>query len=177
MVDSLCARKGLYVSNKEYRLLKHELKKKFDDGKMTSKYFEYFDEEDVKLTTRKQKKYIELASKIAMKSVMTQKHGAIIVYKKEIIATGFNYNINNIYSIHAEMDAISTMKKQHKHLLPECELYVVRIGPDRFDNPLKYSKPCFNCQNAITKYCIKKTFYSTNYEYDDITMVNTCKVC
>jgi len=39
---------------------------------MTSKYFEYFDEEDVKLTTRKQKKYIELASKIAMKSVMTQ---------------------------------------------------------------------------------------------------------
>jgi deoxycytidylate deaminase len=177
MVDSLCARRGLYISNNEYRRLKHELKKKFDDGNMTSSYFECFDEEDVKPTTRKQKKYIDLASKIAMKSVMTQKHGAIIVYKKEIIATGFNYNINNLYSIHAEMDALASMKKQYKHLLPDCELYVVRIGPDRFDNPLKYSKPCFNCQNAITKLCIKKTFYSTNYEYDNITALNSCPVC
>jgi len=177
MVDSLCAKRGLFISNNEYRHIKHELKKKFDNGNMTSTYFECFDEEDVKPTTRKQKKYIDLASKIAMKSVMTQKHGAIIVYKKKIIATGFNYNINNLYSIHAEMDALACIKKQDKHLLPECELYVVRIGPSRLDNPLKYSKPCYNCQNSIRKYNIKKTFYSTNYEYDDIINLNSCPVC
>jgi deoxycytidylate deaminase len=177
MVDSLCARRGLYVSNNEYRLLKHELKKKFDNGNMTSKYFECFDEEEVKATTRKQEYYIGLASKIAMKSTMTQKHGAIIVYKKEIIATGFNYSINKLYSIHAEINALTSVKKNHKHLLPECELYVVRIGPDKFNNPLKYSKPCFNCQNSIIKCNIKKTFYSTNYNYDIISSINSCPVC
>ena len=70
------------------------------------------------------------------------------------------------YSTHAEISAINKVK--NKKQLSECEMYIVRIGPDKLNNMLKYSKPCINCQNYINKYNIKKIYYSTNYEYDSI---------
>jgi deoxycytidylate deaminase len=149
--------------------------KKFrcENPKATSSFFELFDEIEPKITNEKQKYYLNYAANIAMKSNMNHKHGAIIVYKKKIIATGFNYIINSYYnefSIHAEISAISSIKSipNYKIILQECELYVVRIGPKELFNTLKYSKPCCNCQKAINKYDIKKVFYSTNYEYDKI---------
>jgi deoxycytidylate deaminase len=76
------------------------------------------------------------------------------------------------FSIHAEVAAISSIRKKQKHILNECDIYVVRIGPDRFNNPLKYSRPCTNCSNTIIKNNIKNAFYSTNYEYD---IIRGCK--
>lgn len=109
-----------------------------------------------------------------MKSVMNHKHGAIIVHKKKIIATGFNYILKQYYhefSIHAEISAINSLKgsQQLKTILPECELYVVRIGPNEYHETLKYSKPCCKCQKVINKFGIRKAYYSTNYEYDKLT--------
>ena len=137
-------------------------------GCFTSKYFECNDSMKPKISNEKQKEYLNIAAKIAEKSPMyPHKHGAVIVHKDKIIATGYNYYISN-FSIHAEVSAISHIKKKQKHILQECDIYVVRIGPKSFNNPLKYSRPCPNCQDTIIKNNIKNAYYSTSYEYDDI---------
>lgn len=99
---------------------------------------------------------------------MLHKHGAIIVHKNKIVSVGFNYRCDlllNNYSVHAEISAINNMK--NKLILNECDMYVVRIATN-FINILKYSKPCENCKKTIMKYNLKKIYYSTNYEYDDL---------
>ena len=104
---------------------------------------------------------------------MFQKHGAVIVYKKTIIATGYNsysYNSRTNFSIHAEIIAINNaIKNSNKELLSDSKLYIVRIAPEsKSKYMLKYSKPCLNCQKYINKFNIKKIFYSTNYDYDKV---------
>jgi len=124
---------------------------------------------NLKEITRKHEKFIEKAAEIATKSTMQQKHGAIIVYKNNIIASGFNYNcsyMNNNYSIHAEVSAISQMF-YNKKLLELCDIYVVRIAP-AFNNCLKNSKPCRNCTNFIKKYNLRNIYYSTNDRYENL---------
>ena len=168
MKNSLDGRRGAKFTAQitEYRAMKNEIKKKFDNSKlMSSTYFEHFDETDIKHTSGIKKYYLEIAASIAMESTMLQKHGAVIVHKKNIIASGFNYH-HETFSIHAEVAAISSLKGKEKDILSECSLYVVRIGPSKYDNALKYSKPCFNCQHTILKHNIKSTYYSTNYDYD-----------
>ena len=136
-----------------------------------SNYFEYFDEENVINLKVHQKYYFEIAANIAKNSNMFQKHGAVIVYKKTIISTGFNsysYNSKINFSMHAEIVAINNViKNGNKKILSEAKLYIVRIAPEsKSKHVLKYSKPCLNCQKYINKFNIKKIFYSTNYEYD-----------
>jgi pyrimidine deaminase RibD-like protein len=135
-------------------------------GYFTSKYFECNDDTCVKISNEKQRRYLNIAAKVASKSpVYTHKHGAIIVYKDKIISSGYNYYIKD-FSMHAEVSAISKIKKKYKGILNDCDIYVVRIGPKSLDNPLKYSRPCLNCQSAIIKNNIKNAYYSTSYEYD-----------
>lgn len=171
MVDSQNALKSL-TKLEEYKNYKKEIKKK-NNTSIMSKYFEYFDEENVIDLKLHQKYYFEIAANIARNSDMFQKHGAVIVYKKTIIATGFNsYSFNNKsnFSMHAEIVAINNViKNYNKDILSESKLYIVRIAPEsKSKNILKYSKPCLNCQKYINKFNIKKIFYSTNYEYDKI---------
>jgi deoxycytidylate deaminase len=171
MVDSQNALKSL-TKLEEYKNYKKEIKKK-NNTSIMSKYFEYFDEENVIDLKLHQKYYFEIAANIARNSDMFQKHGAVIVYKKTIIATGFNsYSFNNKtnFSMHAEIVAINNViKNYNKDILSESKLYIVRIAPEsKSKYVLKYSKPCLNCQKYINKFNIKKIFYSTNYEYDKI---------
>ena len=170
MVDSMNARRGA-AKNQVEEEKKKKIREKFNSNLLTSAYFEYFDESDPKHMSARQKYYLQIAAEIAMNSVMSHKHGAIIVHRKEIIAAGYNHNhLHSTFSMHAEIAAITQLKGREKDILPECELYVVRIAPKKYDNALKYSKPCINCQNYIAKKCIKKTFYSTNYEFDAIAL-------
>ena len=158
MVDVRNAQRGATVSTKRMNRT----------GYYTSKYFECIDSASVRISNEKQKYYLNIAAKIAIKSPMyNHKHGAIIVYRDKIIGSGFNYYMGD-FSIHAEIAAIASIHKKKKHILNECDIYVVRIGPDRFNNPLKYSRPCTNCSNTIIKNNIKNAFYSTNYDYDII---------
>lgn len=127
------------------------------------------DEVPAKECSDRQRYFLMCASKLAMKSCMTHKHGCVIVVGDEIIATGFNHHFTHMshkFSLHAEMHAIHKMKRKYKHLLSDCELYVVRIAGSKMDNCLKYSKPCPDCSNEIKKCGIRKVYYSTNYEYE-----------
>ena len=109
------------------------------------------------------------AIKMARRSYMTQRHGAVIIRNGEIIARGNNRHmthLNHVYSLHAEMDVIADLKRRYadqcksKRWLKDCRLYVVRVGPDSQNNPLRMSKPCTNCKQAIQHTGIPIVFYS-----------------
>tara|TARA_B110000259_G_scaffold179117_1_gene218247 strand:+ start:5094 stop:5627 length:534 start_codon:yes stop_codon:yes gene_type:complete len=171
MLDSQNALKS-FTKLEEYKNYKKEIKNK-NKTNIMSNYFEYFDEENVMDLKLHQKYYFDIAANIAKNSNMFQKHGVVIVYKKTIIATGYNsysYNSKTNFSIHAEIVAINNaIKNSNKELLSDSKLYIVRIAPEsKSKYILKYSKPCLNCQKYINKFNIKKIFYSTNYEYDKV---------
>lgn len=171
MVDSQNALKS-FNKLEEYKNYKKEIKKR-NKTNIMSNYFEYFDDENVLNLKLHQKYYFNISANIAKNSNMFQKHGAVIVYKKTIIGTGYNsytYNCKNTFSIHAEIIAINNaVKNCNKEILCDSKLYIVRIAPEtKSDHLLKYSKPCLNCQKYINKFNIKKIYYSTNYDYDKI---------
>jgi deoxycytidylate deaminase len=104
---------------------------------------------------------------------MNHKHGCVIVYNdKEIVAQGFNHDnctMNDIYSVHAEVNAINQLRKnirsKDKKFIQKCSLYVVRVGSPLMNYPLKNSEPCENCTKSILKMGIPKVYYSTNDEF------------
>jgi deoxycytidylate deaminase len=167
MVDSRNARCDKF-SYFDWRLMKKEMRDSIV-GKhadiVTSEYFQNFDVFCPKNMNNTQEYFLNIASKIAMKSVMNHKHGAIVVYKNKIISSGYNYYFGD-NSIHAEIAAITKINKKFKKCLPECELYVVRIGTNKLNHLMKYSKPCHRCQCFIEKRKIGQIYYSTNYSYD-----------
>lgn len=126
--------------------------------------------EDVKECNKEQMKLFKQASYYATKSnVKSHRHGCVIVKDGNIITDGYNHYINyyeHTYTIHAEVHALSKLK--HIKNNNGCELYVVRIGTDSMGNPLKYSRPCNNCTKMILKMGIKKVYYSTNDEFNEI---------
>jgi len=175
MIDSINALN--FTTEKEYKEFKKNIKSMQNYINYTSSlYYQYFDLELYKKINLRINYYLDFAAKLAKQSNMYQKHGAIIVYKKNIIGKGFNIfnnNCKNNYSMHAEIVAINNVikNKYSKDILNKCELFVVRIsnytGVNN-NNILKYSKPCFNCQKYINKFNIKKIYYSTNYEFDNL---------
>lgn len=140
--------------------------------KELNKYYEGKDDMPAKSTTERQRYFLERAARLAMKSSMSHKHGCIIVKDGTIIAEGYNHHVTHMYhkfSIHAEIDAINKSRRGRNMIDTQgLEMYVVRIGSLKFNHCLKYSKPCDGCQIAIEKSGIKKVFYSTNAEYDEM---------
>jgi tRNA(Arg) A34 adenosine deaminase TadA len=114
--------------------------------------------------TNKFREFLDIAKKESLKSEMKHKHGACIVYKNKIIASGYNYNVEGGtygYSIHAELSAIQDLFKKYskysRNILKDCIMYVIRI--DKF-NKLTLSKPCKCCTNMIYKYKLKKVYWT-----------------
>lgn len=125
---------------------------------------------ELKMMNKRHQLFLQEAGEIALKSNMQQKHGAVVVYKNKIIASGYNERCDYMYenySIHAEVAAISKLF-HNKKLLELCDIYVVRVAGAEFDNCLKNSKPCKSCSNFIKKHNLKNIYYSTNYRYDEM---------
>jgi deoxycytidylate deaminase len=138
--------------------------------KVKSDFFEPNDLSPVKTISSIQSDYFKKALDIAILSNLSHKHGALLIHKNKIISIGYNYfepYLNKSLSIHAEVACILNIKKSARNILNECEMYVIRLSPIK--GVCKYSKPCDNCMNFINKYNIRKVYYSTNYEYDDLT--------
>jgi deoxycytidylate deaminase len=130
-----------------------------------------FDVFQTKECKDKQDLYMQKAANAASHSnIHNHRHGCVIVNRRtsEIVAEGFNHyseHLHHLFSIHAEVDALLKIKRYPKHLVHELDLYVVRIGTDRMGNPLKYSKPCTSCTQAIMKTGIRKVYFSTDENY------------
>lgn len=121
-------------------------------------------------------RFIEVAKKVGLKSTLEHKHGACIVYRNKIVSTGYNYmlgqcnesyeNHPKLLSIHAEVAAIKEFLRlgprngYNKQTLKDCKLYVVRIGKESMNHPIKLSKPCKNCENTIKRFNIPKVYFS-----------------
>lgn len=122
-----------------------------------------------------QNHYFQIAICAAKKSCMNQKHGCVIVYKKQVVCTAYN-TMPSTYkqSLHAEVNAIKKAK-QMGYMLNECDLYIVRIGQTSMDFPLKYSKPCKRCAEYISENRIKKIFYSLD-DIQDYTEKSLCNL-
>ena len=75
-----------------------------------------------KIDSSQRCKYINIAIKEAMKSVVTMKHGCVIVKRKKIIATGHNKytntNFKDYFSLHAEIDALN-----------KCTIVIEKLNP------------------------------------------------
>jgi tRNA(Arg) A34 adenosine deaminase TadA len=108
------------------------------------------------------------AANLAKKSTMQHRHGCVIVYNdKEIVAQGYNHmqcTMENVFSIHAEVEAVNkfrqVLRTKSKDFINKCTLYVVRIGTDSMNNPLRMSEPCDHCAMVIKNIGIPKVCYS-----------------
>lgn len=125
----------------------------------------------MKTCSAKQYGYLERAMHLALKSTCTHhRHGCVLVRDGEIVAEGYNRHVmyfHHMVTIHAEVDALSKLKYNRK-IIQECDLYVVRIGTNRMGNPLKYSHPCADCSRAILKAGVRRVYYSTNTEFEEM---------
>jgi deoxycytidylate deaminase len=82
------------------------------------------------------------------------KHIAIIFHRSNIVAVGYNYyrqysHSKEIYSVHAEYDAIMRLKDKvaRGKLKPKkYSLLVIRV---KNSGELKLSKPCADCQKRL----------------------------
>lgn len=124
------------------------------------------------------KYYKSLALGEAHQSMMSQKHGCIIIKNKKVIARGHNKNLSPIglspwevfsssklrtykkgVSVHAEMDAINKCSRKD---LRGSILIVVRL--DKKTGTCAGSKPCSNCERVLKKmirdYGLKRIYFS-----------------
>lgn len=104
--------------------------------------------------------FIQAAIDEAQKSVMSKKHGCVIVHNNKIVSRGYNYRVDKDkkryikYSIHAEESAILKLKCKHTETL---NMYVVRIQ----DDDIRQSKPCAKCKQFIESIKnINKIYYT-----------------
>ena len=136
------------------------------------------------IKSRKKEKFIENASKEALKSPMLFRHGCVAVYGGKQIASGYNYHrtyskdksILKDYtcSMHAEIDCIRKIKNSRfKNKLKNICLYVVQINKDC---EFKNSQPCSTCTVVLKDNNIKKVYYTvTDFSGTGFSLV-CCKI-
>lgn len=109
---------------------------------------------------KKHKAYVERAIELANKSLMIKKHGCVLVKNNNIIGCGYNKHVStlkDIYSLHAEVAAITDAKKSNQSL-ENSSLYVVRVTK----GVLCQSLPCEHCRKFIIKNKISNVYFSIN---------------
>lgn len=135
--------------------------------------FLYLDLSETKTCKDNQDFYMKRAAEVASNSNnLIHRHGTIIVNRKsgEIVSEGFNHyseSFCHTYSVHSEVSALQKIKKYPKHLIENLDMYIVRIGTDKSGRPLKFSKPCTNCAQAIIRFGIRNVFYSTDDNFSN----------
>lgn len=116
--------------------------------------------------TPSQRYFMNKAAQVAFRSNMSQRHGCVIVMDGEIVAKGYNHtgkHLCHTFSYHSEVDALRKIKRNTD--LSSAEMYVVRIGTDHMGVPLRFSRPCLGCTEAILKAGVGKVYYSWSGDY------------
>lgn len=105
--------------------------------------------------------HIDLLKKIAQYSSLQHKHAACLIKSGEIFSFGYNKYIKKIfienktimYTIHAEVDAVCKVPNKS---VKGMDILIIRIGT----NKLKNSRPCNSCIDKLSRYGIRKVYYS-----------------
>jgi deoxycytidylate deaminase len=110
--------------------------------------------------SKKHKKFLALAMKMAEQSECPFRHGSVLVKGGRVLSVGFNkpQNLSTIplhkYTIHAEEDAINKAS-----LTRGATLYVARINKR---GKAMLSMPCKACMAVLEKNEIKLVVYTTS---------------
>jgi deoxycytidylate deaminase len=112
------------------------------------------------------KKAFEIASEHPFYDDLPSLHGAVIVKGGRILSRGINRPKTNAFinifahyegsNIHAECDAI--LRGRKKTNLSGAKMFVARMR--KIDKMPGTSKPCMMCQEIMSRYGIKKVFYT-----------------
>jgi tRNA(Arg) A34 adenosine deaminase TadA len=108
--------------------------------------------------------YVERASRVARRSALTHRHGAVLVHSPsgEVLSEGWNRVVTWLChknSVHAEVDAVLKAKRAYGHLFRDCTMYVVRVAKS---GDLRLSKPCMACAEMLRSNGVGRVFYSTS---------------
>lgn len=113
--------------------------------------------------TNRDRRYLKLATNVALSSTERMKHGAVIVKGGRVLSVGINKfrnhptiipseHIKTSCSVHAEVDALRKIKKASG-----ATIYISRVnkrGQERL------SRPCPNCYDAIRDAGITKIVFT-----------------
>jgi deoxycytidylate deaminase len=105
--------------------------------------------------------HINLLKKIATHSSLQHQHSACLIKRGEILSFGYNKyikknfieNTSIKYTIHAEVDALCKIPNKS---IKGMDILIIRIGK----NKLKNSRPCNSCIDKLSRYGIRKVYYS-----------------
>ncbi len=107
--------------------------------------------------------------KVAEKSCVNQKHSAVLIKNGKIINYGYNKycSFAKKSTIHAEMDALMTLRKKYKkHQLKNMDIVIIRISSK--NNELKNSRPCNGCIDILKKSYIRRVYF---YKLNKIELI------
>jgi tRNA(Arg) A34 adenosine deaminase TadA len=121
--------------------------------------------------TDEQGTYIRRAVNCALRSDMLHRHGCVVVhrFKGDIVSSGYNRRTSSSsrdgrrYSVHAEMDALSKIKRACD--LADFDMYVVRISGGT--RSLKLSRPCSTCWRVLSRSGLRRVFFSVGGDGDE----------
>jgi tRNA(Arg) A34 adenosine deaminase TadA len=84
------------------------------------------------------------------------RHGAVVVYKGRVVASGCNrFGAGARDSVHAEA---ATVARVPRSVLRGATMFVVRVGRDQ---RLLESRPCTRCQRHLARLGMRCVFYTT----------------
>lgn len=110
--------------------------------------------------SRQQQAFVDMARCAALKSVMTHRHGSVVVdARNHVVSVGVNHVkrfMSHTFSVHAECDALFKARRR-RGTLRDCVMFVVRVGKD---GTLRDSKPCAACQCEIEHHGLRRVLYS-----------------
>lgn len=117
--------------------------------------------------SRTNRKYLDLALKLAAASDCEQKHGTVIVKGGRVLAVGINKDRNDptvvvsdtgpdargtIFSVHAEIDALKRVK--------DARGAVVYVARQSKTGTEAFSRPCDGCVKALMDAGVKAVAYT-----------------
>lgn len=128
-------------------------------------------------------KYFNLLEKVAqaLDPVAGARVAAFLVYKRDVIAVGFNkpkthpfqmrHSKNDLaIYLHAETDCINNALRNYSNeVLSKSVMYILRARYSDNDHKLfirGLARPCRGCNNCIEKYAIKQVYYTTDEGYE-----------
>ena len=129
-----------------------------------------------KTLSKKERNYVDLASRISYQSDHQHRHGAVLVKGSRIINASHNKMKFNSFAsrffprqkewatIHAELGSILNVERKNTE---GATVYVVRMS---IEDKLRMSKPCEMCQAAMKWVGIKKVVYSTNTGFKEMKL-------
>jgi hypothetical protein len=114
--------------------------------------------------------YKHIQKECLYKNISTQKNLVCFIFnKKKILSIGVNYILpiqTDSGSIHAEVEAFRTLKKNDSIKIKKINIFVTRFAIIEGKIQLKLSKPCLQCINYmnsvsnIKRYKIQNVYYT-----------------